>query len=159
MHKIILLSLCAAIALRADVAGSYIHYQSAALSSSALKLTVQQIASGTRDLRFVSATIWCSVDATVTLRRDGTAASATVATPVRINGWQQAATATAYTSSNVGTGTVIRAYDWKGGSSEMVIDLSRFVIPRTAGTGGNLTIETNAITGDCKASIVWDEWR
>lgn len=157
--KPILTLLLLMVPLRAEMTGSYTHFLKSSLSSSTIKLTVQQIASGTRDLHFVSVGLKCTVDATFTLSLNGTAASATSGTVKKNNPWQPNATATVWTASNVGSGTTHRTFDVIGGTSEQAFDLSRFIIPRGAGTGANLTVTSSSVTGDCSISIVWEEWR
>lgn len=156
--KKLLFFLCFSLKLAAtDVIGVYLAYEEASLSSSSQKVTVQQISSGTRDLQFDTASLWCSVDTTFSLSRTGTAATATSHTPLNINSWQPTATSIFYTSSDVGTGTLIRKYDYKANSPDIVVDLSDVLILRNAGTTGNITFSTTSISGTCRISITYKE--
>lgn len=157
MLRLLLLVYLALNCFAADVVGSYIFYQEASLSGASQKVTIQQASSGTRDLVFNSVSLWCNVDATFTISRTGTAATATSGTVNRINTWQPTATASAYTSSDVGAGTSLRSYYFKGNSPELVLDLENFKILRNAGTTGNITVATNSVTGTCRISFLWDE--
>jgi hypothetical protein len=144
----------------ADEVGPYIAYHESSLSSSSDKVTVQQIVNGYRDLQPLTASMWCSVAATFTLSRTGTAASATSLTAIPLNTWSPSSpSATSWSASNVGTGTVIRKYDFAAGAPEIVIDLADFLILRNAGTTGNISIGTNSVTGTCRINIVWKEKR
>ena len=155
----LILFLCTVCSCWAEVTGTYIAYKESSLSTSTEKITVQQVSSGTRDIRFISASLWCDADATFTLTRTGTAASATTLTTIRINPWQSTSTATAWSGSNVGTGTTIRAYAFKSGSPELVLALDKIIVPRSFGTTGNISIGTNTITATCRISILWEEIR
>lgn len=157
LRRLFLLLLLSLNVYAADQIGVYVLYQEASLSSTAQKLTVQQIASGTRDIQFVSASMWCNAATTFTLSINGTAATMTTATPTPIAG--VAATATGWTSSDVGSGTTVMKYDFLAGANEKVIDLSDFKILRSAGTSANLTIGTTSITATCRTSIKWRELR
>jgi len=155
LRKLCLLLLLPLGALAADQTGVYSLYQEASLSTAIQKITVQQIASGTRDIQFKTASMWCNAATTFTLSLNGTAATATTSTPTILNG--TAATATGWTSSNVGSGTTIQKYDFLAGANEKVIELSDFKILKGAGTAANLTIATTSITATCRISIKWSE--
>jgi len=157
LRKLFILFLLPLAALAADQVGIYTLYQEASLTSSAQKITVQQIASGTRDIQFKTASMWCSAATTFTLSVNGTAATATTAIPTPLFG--VVSTVTGWTSSNVGSGTTIMKYDFPAGGSSIVIDLSDFKISRGAGTSANLTLATTSITATCRMSIKWGEWR
>lgn len=141
----------------ADVVGTYTFYQEVALTSAAQTVTIQQIASGTRDLQFKYATVWCSVNTTFTISRTGTAATATTGTVVNYNPWQPSATAIPYTASNVGTGTLIKKIDFLSTTPEVTIPLTEYLIKRNAGTTGNITINTTSVTGTCRIGFTWSE--
>lgn len=157
LRRLFILFLLPLAALAADQVGVYSLYQEASLTSAAQSLTVQQIASGTRDIQFKTASMWCNQATTFTLAINGTAATSTTATPTQIFG--PVATATGWTASNVGAGTTVMKYDFLAGANEKVIDLSDFKILRGAGTGANLTISTTSITATCRISIKWSEVR
>jgi hypothetical protein len=157
IRRLFLLLILSISAYAADEVGQYTTYQEASLTSAVQAVTVQQIASGTHDIAFKRATIWCSSAATFTLAINGTAATSTSGTVNKFNLWQPIATATSWTASNVGTGTVLKKYDFQAAQPEITIDLSYIKILRNAGTGANVTLSTNSITSTCRISFVWAE--
>lgn len=97
--------------------------------------------------------VTCSAACTVSLERDGTAATATAATIVQLNGEYAASTANAYSASNVGSGTVLAQYSLTAGG-QIAINLAGKQL--YSGTE-NLTIRTSAITGTVNTNIQWVE--
>lgn len=159
MKRLFILIFFSLISKAADVVGSYITYDSVSLTSAAEKLTIQQVANSTTDLQLVAGTMWCSVATTFTLSRTGTAATTTTLAPTILNVQTPTQQAKTFTTSNVGSGTVIRTYNFNAGAAEIVIDLSNFLILRSAGTTGNVTLSTSSITGTCILTFVWNEVR
>lgn len=159
MKKLFIIFLFCISLKAADQVGAYIAYDSVSLTSAAEKLTIQQVANSTRDIQLVSATMWCSVSTTFTLSRTGTAATTTTLAPTILNTQTATPQAKLYKASNVGTGTVIRTYNFNTGSSDIVIDLTNFLLLRTSGTTANVTLSTSSITGTCILTIVWNEVR
>lgn len=157
MYKLLFLLLSTLIVGRAETTGVYEIFQEASLSSAVQKITLQQVASGTRDITIVSASMWCDVDTTFTLSVNGTAATATSGTVKKLNAWQQSATAAVWTSSNVGSGTTLRTYPFSAGAGIISTSFYKMVIPRNFGTTGNVTLSTTSITGNCKMSLTWEE--
>ena len=126
------------------------------LSGAAETVTVQQIASGTKTIHFEVAWVYCSVACNFTLAQNGTAATSTTLAVSKV-GTQPNATATAWSASNVGTGAYTsNAYQVPAGGT-FTIDVSKLVLTRGGGTGQNLTIATNSITGTAEITIQWTE--
>jgi hypothetical protein len=89
------------------------------------------------------------------MERDGTAAANTTATVTKINPDARAATATAFTASDVGSGTVIAHFaNINGGLQSFNLDDKTL---HGDGTGLNFTIRTASITGDVKIVVAWKE--
>jgi hypothetical protein len=115
-------------------------------------LTIQKRASDPTQIAFHQAWVYCASAATATLSWNGTAASATTLAPVRLPGTQLTAAATAWSGSNVGSGTTGPVYNVPAGAT-FSIDLSLFRMGNT-GTGTNVTIATS---GTCTISFSWGE--
>lgn len=126
------------------------------LSNSAEVVTIQQPASGSRTVVFKRASIYCSVACTVTLERDGTAATATSLTVVKAHSGAATATATAWRGSDVGVGTVVSKH-YIGAGTTLPLDLSAMYLIGD-GTAKNLTLRTSAITGTAVINILWEEY-
>lgn len=157
LTPILLLFSCGVIdAQRTAFDSRFTIFRATTLAAAAEKLTVQQPATGSKNVYFVSASVYCSVACTATMSRDGTAASTTTLTPVAISGIGTATTATGYRSSNVGSGTAISVDHVVAAGSTVVFDLSGVQL-RGNGTTKNFSVETNAITGDTKIQIIWRE--
>lgn len=120
--------------------------------ASTTALTVQQPASNAPILNFGVADVYCASAQTATLAINGTAATATAATVVSVPPITAAARATAWSGSNVGSGTTVRTYS-VGAASDFLIDLSK-VRMTTQGAGQNVTIST---TGTCTITFQWTE--
>lgn len=116
------------------------------LAGTAEVVTVQQPATGARYVSFNSAYFDCSVACFFTLERNGTAASSTTLAVNNLNPGESAATTTAWSGSNVGTGTVIASYNCTAACS-VSIDLTGTVFQQVNGTGVNLTLRSSSITG------------
>jgi hypothetical protein len=130
-----------------------------ALSAAAEIVTVQQIAASTttKTLQFVSLQIDSTVACAITVERNGTAASSTTLTPAQLNpDVGVVATATAWSTSNAGVGTVIYRITVPA-NQLFVLDLSDIRIPANGGTGNNLTVRTASITGTVDINIRWRE--
>lgn len=132
-----------------------------ALSSSAEAITIQQPNSGSRSVKFISASI-CSTAATLnfTLERNGAPATAT---SLATNGWGPNANIVApvssifaFSSSNVGTSTVIGNYMVpSGGCIALALDQQSFNPGSQSNT--NLTIRTASATTTVLIMILWQE--
>jgi hypothetical protein len=156
MRKLIVGSIFSVLAAFSQDYANFIATKSTALTATAEVITIQQPASSAKFVRFKGAYVACSVACTVTLERNGTAATSTTLAPVKANPQSAtAATAKAWSASNVGVGTVLSVYPIAAGGS-IVIDLSDHVF-NAASTAQNLTLRTNAITGTAYITIQWTE--
>lgn len=120
------------------------HYIASAATTA---LTVQQpVADDARLITFgdsnvAGASVYCASASTATIKWNGTAATATAGTEVKLPGTQRPSGMTIWTGSNVGTGTTGPVYNVAAGST-FPIDLTWFVLG-TQGTATNLTIATS----------------
>lgn len=133
----------------------FVRDSDAALSSAALDVTVQQPASGSKWVFFEVAEVYCSVACVVTISRDGTAASATAATEVSVNGGYTPA-ATAFIDSDAGAGTTLNVINVSAGST-ITVDLDGLFLEPNDTTTNNLTVQTDAISGSASIFIRWRE--
>lgn len=113
----------------------------------------------TKNVRFISAYLYSTVAATITLERSGTAATSTAQTISNLNPNNplvNVTTSQAFNTSNVGVGTVMGVYQFNATTiSPQIIDLSAYQLP--AGVADNLTFRTNSITGTVQIMVVWQE--
>lgn len=134
------------------------------LSGAAEVITVQHAApaagpppTSAKTVQFISAYLYCSVACTVTLERNGTAATTTTLAIAAVNPKNlnvQTTTSTAYSSSNVGTGTVVSTYQIvAGGCISLDMTLSQLM----SNVADNLTFRTNSITGTFQMQLMWYE--
>lgn len=135
----------------AQIWQNYTYEKSTSLSSAAETVTIHLPTGSDKTVKFVGASVYCSVACTFTLERDGTAPTTTIATPPELNGGTSGS-ARAYHTSNVGSSTVIKNYTVAAGT-EFGILLSEKGL--TAGT--NLTIRTSSITGTARIFFQWRE--
>lgn len=126
------------------------------LSGSATTLTIQQPATGAKQVALETATVYCSVACNVTQAQNGAAATATAATLTPITSTGQAPSATAWTASNVGSGTAVGPILHLAAGATVVIDLSR-VTMGTGGTGTNYSVTVSSITGTANITILENE--
>lgn len=152
MRAAIVAILCAVSLLAQSSQGVYTYERSASLSGAASVVTIHLPTTANRTVRFLGASVYCSVVCTFTLERDGTAPTTTAVTPAEMNGGT-AGEATAYHTSNVGTSTVIKSYN-VAAAEEKVIELDS----KGLKLGKNLTIRTNSITGTARIFIQWQEF-
>jgi len=128
----------------------------ASLSAAACDVTVQQPASGSKWVVFHYFEVYCSVACEVTVSRDGTAATATAATEVNFNGGVTP-TVTAFIDSDAGAGTTLWTFQVAAGET-VGRSLSGFFLEDDDSTANNLTVQTDAITGDAKVLIAGQEF-
>ncbi len=127
-----------------------------ALSGSAEVITVQQPATTGKVVRGIGAYMDSTAACSITIERNGTAATTTTLVPANLNTDQPVATTTAYSASNVGTGTVVsRATVGAGGW--LFIDLSRLYMLPGAGTGTNFTLRTGSCTATVNIILTYTE--
>lgn len=128
----------------------------ATLSNAAGVVTIQQPASGAYNVAIEYIYLSCSVTCNYTVERDGTAATATSATPVPMTSDAPAAQALVFTASNVGTGSVLAPGTVSAGNF-VTLEGDGMNMSYTRGTATNYTIRTNAISGDVKVVFKWKE--
>lgn len=126
-----------------------------ALSGAAEKITVQTPSTSPRLIKFVSAYADCSVACNLTLSLNGTNATTTSLTVNKLDSTTSAATAVAFSSSDVGTGTTIGTYSLPAGGW-ISLDLSGIIFPPNT-TGKNLTLSTDTISGTVNIIIKFQE--
>jgi hypothetical protein len=152
----ILALLCtAATAQGPDYLRSYCATKSTSLSGTAEVITIQQPATGAKYVRFSGASVYASVETGLTLERDGTAATSNTLTTAALSALSTASTATAWSASNVGSGTTLATYTVPVGQT-LVLDLSNVWLIGD-GTAKNLTLRTSAVTGTVKVNVCWEE--
>ena len=91
----------------------------------------------------------------LTISRDGTAATATGATENSLNGGVTA-TAVGFIDSDAGAGTTVQTINIAAGAT-IGISLDGIVLEDNNTTSNNLTLQTNAITGDASVYLLWAE--
>jgi hypothetical protein len=125
------------------------------------KLTIQQPASGSKRVRFISAYVYCSAGCTVTQSRNGTAATSTSLTVGKINpeSTPNGPTATAWHTSNVGSGTSIGGNLTLDSTNayQAILDLDGIYM-MDDGTAINYTIAVSATSGTNRIVIKWEEY-
>jgi hypothetical protein len=155
MKKLILLFCCAAALAQSPrymaTTGDVV------LSGTATALTLQQPASNQSSIQLESAIVYCSVACVVSQAQNGSAATSTAGTIRRIPPNTTASSATVWTASNVGAGTATAPDLHLTAAGTMVIDLSKVVLARGAGTGVNYTISIASITGTANIALFWTE--
>lgn len=155
----IILCLFAALALHAQeapIVSTYSAYKSTALTAAAETITVQQPAVGSaRRVTLKSASVYCSVDCTITFARSGTAATSTTLATIPQSPSYAASTATAWSASNVGAGTTLLVFAITAGNTQ-AFDLAgiEFLV---GGTTQNFSAITSSITGTARIQITWTE--
>jgi len=127
------------------------------LSGAATALTIQQPATSSKALQLQSAVVYCSVACTIRQAQNGTGATATAGTVLKISPNTTASAATVWTASNVGAGTATSPDLHLTAAGTMVLDLSKVILPRGAGIGTNYTVSIAAITGTANIAFFWSE--
>jgi hypothetical protein len=122
------------------------------------KVTIQQPASGSRRVRFAAAYVYCSVACDVNQSRNGTAASSTSLTPAKLNPADAGtAAATAWHTSNVGSGTTISTAVTLSAGASQTFDLNGLYM-YADGTSNNYTISvTGTSSGTIRVAVKWYE--
>lgn len=157
---LLILTLWAASLVAQQLQHQYLVEHEAALVAAPAVTTVQIPANTARWVVFRAAYVWCSVDCTITVERDGTAATATSLTVKKLNpaaSWVATPSAVAFHSSDAGAGTVVSPKIYITANSQQVIDLSKFVFEAGRGAVQNLTIRTTSITGTARTAITFEE--
>lgn len=125
------------------------------LSGTAEVITVQQPAAGAAIVRGVGIYIDSSVALTITVERNGSAATTTSLAVANVNPGEATAISGAYNSSNVGTGTVITRANIAAGGS-LTVDISK-IIMIGSGASKNFSIRTNSVSGTVNIVIIYSE--
>lgn len=133
----------------------YLYYKTTSLSGAAETVTIQQPSSSARRVDFYSASVYCSVACTITLKRDGTAATTTAGTVLALSADYPTAKATAFHTSNVGAGTTLATHVLSAGQT-MTLELEGISMTQSS-TARNFSISTSSITGDATIAIKWRE--
>jgi hypothetical protein len=126
------------------------------LTTTARSVTVQQSAASATMVKLIWAKVYCEEACVVTTSRNGTAATATSATPVKLHAGVADANAVGYTQSDVGAGTTLDT-DAIPATNTMYFDLSAHGPLDGNTTSSNLTLKTDAITGRVIISIYFRE--
>lgn len=134
----------------------YVVQKTTVLAAAAEVITIQQPASGARQVTFISAYFDCSAACTFTLERNGTPASTTTLAVRNVNPGETVAATTAFSASNVGTGTVIGSYNCPN-SCSVSIDLTGIVFSQVNGTNANLTLRSGSVTGTVDIMLKYSE--
>lgn len=153
MKKLLLLGILAASICSAQV---YSVRKNTVLAAAAEVVTIQQPATGSRQVTFISAYFDCSVACSFTLERNGAAATSTSLTVNNLVQGETAPTTTAWSGSNVGTSTVLSSYNCVS-ACQISIDLSGITFPQGTGSGTNLTLRSSSITGTVNIVFKYSE--
>jgi hypothetical protein len=136
-------------------AAKYVAYKETSLSSSAEVITIQQPSSGGRNIFLADAFIYCSVVCNPQIEMNGTGATTTPLTVALGSNTLQSATATAFSASNVGSGTVLAKFALTAGQNQP-IDLTGLQLHGNS-IANNISIRTDAITGTVRIQFRWVE--
>lgn len=126
------------------------------LSDAGTKFTIQQPASGARQVRLIAAVVFCSVACDLSQSQNGTAATATAGTATALPPSTTAATATVWTGSNVGNGTAAGGLLHLSAGQTMTLDMS-LVRMGVGGTSTNYTFAIASLTGTVNVTVYWAE--
>jgi hypothetical protein len=119
-------------------------------------LTIQQPATGARDIRFLAASVYCSVACTASLEMNGSAASSATTTATKLDSRAPAAASVIYAASNSTGGTVINQYEIAAGS-QVAVEGIGLVMGANVASKQNISIRISAISGSANIWIAWLE--
>jgi len=124
-------------------------------TASTTAATVQQPAANARQITFgtstvAGASVYCVAAQTAQISWNGTAATSTAGTELKLPGTRLPSNATVWTASNVGAGTAGPIYNVPAGGT-MAFDLTWFRFG-TGGTSQNITIATS---GTCTITFAY----
>lgn len=138
----------------------YVLFREATPAAAASVVTVQQPATGARNVRLVSIYVYCAVDCGFSLERDGTAATTTASTPTPMNSSVPVSKATGFHTSDVGTGVTLAKFSLVAKSS-IVLSASNGGLGNVSltgqGTGKNITVRSSSISGLIQIAIMFTE--
>lgn len=153
--KLIVLALATLSAAFGQQTHQYSYFKQTVLSTAAEKVTLQQPATGAKRQLLKSAWVHCTVDATVTLSINGTAATTTAGAVVSHDDSATPAVSVFHTS-NVGSGTTVLGPMPIAANVGQPFDLSGMSLNGN-GTAKNFTVSTSSVTGTCSILIVASE--
>lgn len=128
----------------------------ASLSGAALDVTIQQPTTGSKSVQFEFAQVSVPQAATLTISRDGTAASATASSAVGLNGGEPTSPTQVFVDSNAGSGTTIMTVPIAAGQT-VTVDLEGLALDANNSATENLTFQISAVTGSASIFIRWRE--
>lgn len=134
----------------------YTATKTTALTSSAEVITIQQPATGSRNVKFISVYFDCSVACTAALERGGVAATATALTVNPINAGDVAAVTKAFSGSDATAVTVISKINCIAACAQ-TLDLTGLAFKAGQTTSTNLTLRTSSITGTVDITFKFQE--
>lgn len=133
----------------------YVAKKLTSLVATTEKVTVQQVSGSQVQVNFEQADVYCSVDCTITFYQNGTAATATTLTPISL-GFSPPIRTRAFSSSDVGTGNTLKAFNILAGQT-WTFDISMYFLPKGGSGAANFSIGTSSITGDVRIQIQYTE--
>lgn len=122
-------------------------------STTAVTIQANTIATG-KTIQGGVASVYCASAQTATISWNGTNATATAGTVLKLPGTREGARATVWTGSNVGGGTGGPVYNVPAGAPGIRIDFKNFFLAGDGGTAQNFTIKTD---GTCTITMAWSE--
>jgi hypothetical protein len=127
-------------------------------SAATTACTIQQPASGAKTVEFVEAFISTAAATDITFTCNGTAASGTAVTPAVNNpGVASAATATAWHTSDAGSGTACGPTIPLSAGAAPTLNIADYQL-RGNGTTKNFTIRASSMTGRIVIVVKWREY-
>lgn len=150
--KFILLTLACAASLLAETY-AVISTQTAVTTD---KVTIAANPASPSIVRLQAAVILSTTAGTVTVRINGTAPTATLATPTVLVPGGKAARAKAYTASDVGAGTAVSVAYPIAANTPLVLDLTNIRLSGP-GTTKNMTISVAIASGNVSTAVYFDE--
>lgn len=153
MKKLLFLALFVSSFCSAQV---YVARKQTVLTAAAEVVTIQQPTSASRQVTFIGAYFDCSVACSFTLEVNGTPATTTTLAVNNVNPVETVAKSTAFSASNVGTGTVLFSYNCANACSQS-IDLTGIVFAQGSSNITNLTLRSSSITGTVDIGFKFSE--
>lgn len=142
-------------AASAQTQQKYAMFKETALSASAEVITMQQPASGAKNVQFDAISVWCSAECTFTIERDGTAGTVGSQLGFNINDGTSP-TVNAFASSDVGAGSKILIKHTVSANTSQSFDMKdvRFF---GSGTSKNVSVRFASMTGTVRVYAKWGE--
>jgi hypothetical protein len=133
----------------------YSTFYAATPSGGETVLTIQQPATNPRDIRFLSATVFCSVSCTASLEMNGSAATSAATAATKLDSRAPAATSVVFAGSNSTGGTVINQYEIAAGS-QVAVEGIGLVLGANVASKQNISIRISAISSG--SANIWIAW-